>query len=326
MKAKSVSTALWGEAMSMAVFILNRSPMKSVVGKTPYEVWHGKKLSISFLRTFGCVAQVKTVKPHLSKLEDKSTRMVFIGYEPGSKAYRLYDPVGKKVHVSRDVVFDEQASWEWSVASGGAGVASSSRTPAVFEFTMEQEEIAERGGADRATEDKEEPHTPMGGGAIPGSLVIATPLGSPVSAAVTPNSAQFVSPPADPSPNLDAAYAGEQLRFRPVRNLIDGAPIPGLAARNLGDQRLLMVSAEEPSSFSMAEQDPNWRKAMIEEMRSIEENCTWELVDPLANCRETRARAGGEEVAGSSHGCQISLPKRRASKRGLCAAAAGVRR
>lgn len=60
---------------------------------------------MSFLRTFGCVAHVKTVM----SLEDRNNRMVFNSYEYGSKAYRLYDPARRKVHISRDVVFDEKA-------------------------------------------------------------------------------------------------------------------------------------------------------------------------------------------------------------------------
>jgi hypothetical protein len=35
--------------------------------------------------------------------------MIFIGYEPGSKAYRAYDSATDRVIVSRDVVFDEEA-------------------------------------------------------------------------------------------------------------------------------------------------------------------------------------------------------------------------
>ena len=30
-----------------------------------------------------------------------------------SKAYRLYNPTTKKIHISRDVVFDENKSWNW---------------------------------------------------------------------------------------------------------------------------------------------------------------------------------------------------------------------
>ena len=50
------------------------------------------------------------MKLNLTKLEDRSTPMVFLGYTEGTKAYRLYDPCGDKVLVSRDVVFDEKAS------------------------------------------------------------------------------------------------------------------------------------------------------------------------------------------------------------------------
>ena len=46
----------------------------------------------------------------LSKLEDRSTPMVFLGYVEGTKVYRLYDPRGDKVLVLRDVVFDEKVA------------------------------------------------------------------------------------------------------------------------------------------------------------------------------------------------------------------------
>ena len=48
-----------------------------------------------------------------SKLDDKSRRCVFLGVSDESKAYRLYDPVTKKIIVSRDVIFEEEKGWEW---------------------------------------------------------------------------------------------------------------------------------------------------------------------------------------------------------------------
>lgn len=92
--------------MPAEVFILNRAPTKALKGRTAYEVWHRRKPNIAFLRTFGCIGHVKNTKPFLGKLEDRSTPMVFLGYEGGSKAYRLYDPKGGKVVVSRDILFD----------------------------------------------------------------------------------------------------------------------------------------------------------------------------------------------------------------------------
>jgi hypothetical protein len=40
--------------------------------------------------------------------------MIFVGYEPGSTGYRCYNPSTKCVHISRDVVFDEEGTWDWS--------------------------------------------------------------------------------------------------------------------------------------------------------------------------------------------------------------------
>jgi hypothetical protein len=70
---------------------------------------------VQHLRTFGCVVHVKDTTLHLKKLDDRSRHMIFIDYEPGSKAYRVYDPVARKVHVSIDIVFDEQAEWDWNI-------------------------------------------------------------------------------------------------------------------------------------------------------------------------------------------------------------------
>ncbi|CAA0827649.1 cysteine-rich RLK (RECEPTOR-like protein kinase) 8 [Striga hermonthica] len=67
-------------------------------------------------------------------------------------------------------------------------------------------------------------------------------------------------------------------------NLVGNSVVPGLASRLLDDQELLLVSAEEPSTFAQAERDASWRRAMLEEMKAIEENETWELVDPPPGC------------------------------------------
>ena len=78
----------------------------------PFEAWYGRKPSVPFLWTFGCISHVSKTKPILTKLEDRSTLMVFLGYAEGTKAYRLYDPRRDKVLVSHDVVFDEKVAWD----------------------------------------------------------------------------------------------------------------------------------------------------------------------------------------------------------------------
>jgi hypothetical protein len=116
-KAKGLPGWLWGEAVATTVYFLSHSPTKSVNGMMSFEAWFGKKPGVQHLRTFGCIVHVKNTSLNLKKLDKRSRPMVFIGYEPGSKAYRAYDPVARHVLVTRDVVFDEQAQWDW--AQGG---------------------------------------------------------------------------------------------------------------------------------------------------------------------------------------------------------------
>lgn len=51
---------------------------------------------------------MKKTGPGVTKLSDRSTLTVFVGYKEGSKAYRVYDRVANKVHVTRDLVFEER--------------------------------------------------------------------------------------------------------------------------------------------------------------------------------------------------------------------------
>jgi hypothetical protein len=107
LKSKGLSGWLWGEVVATVVYLLNHSRTKSVSGEILFEAWYGKRPAMHHLRTCGYVVHVRNTAPNLKKLNDRSKLMIFIGYEPGSKAYRAYDPVAKKVHVSRDIVFDE---------------------------------------------------------------------------------------------------------------------------------------------------------------------------------------------------------------------------
>jgi hypothetical protein len=63
-----------------------------------------------------------------------------------------------------------------------------------------------------------------------------------------------------------------------MENVLGPVEVPGLAKRVL-EEELHMVSAVEPTTLEEAVHDLSWRAAMIEELRSIEENCTWDVVD-----------------------------------------------
>ena len=117
LKEKKLPLELWTEAVNTCVYVLNHSYTKSLENSTPYERWSGRKPNLDHLRVFGFVVHVKTTK-RVNKLEDRSNWMVFIGYELGTKAYRCLDPLSFKVTISRDVVFEEYQSWDFSQQGG----------------------------------------------------------------------------------------------------------------------------------------------------------------------------------------------------------------
>ncbi|GJZ58551.1 retrovirus-related pol polyprotein from transposon TNT 1-94 [Tanacetum coccineum] len=73
------------------------------------------KLTVSHLRVFGSIAYVHVPSQKRSKLDDRSEKHVFVCYDKHSKGYKLYNPVTRKVVVSRDVEFEEEGSWDWSI-------------------------------------------------------------------------------------------------------------------------------------------------------------------------------------------------------------------
>ena len=68
LKNKDLPKVFWGEAVSTAVYLLNRAPTKSLEGKTPYEGWTGRQPSIEHLKVFGCIVFVKTLGRSVRKM------------------------------------------------------------------------------------------------------------------------------------------------------------------------------------------------------------------------------------------------------------------
>jgi hypothetical protein len=57
--------------------------------KTPYEEWIGRKPSLSYLRTWGCLAKFNVPINKKCKLGPKTVHCVFLGYAHHSIAYRF---------------------------------------------------------------------------------------------------------------------------------------------------------------------------------------------------------------------------------------------
>src|SRR6266487_4225588 len=102
----------WGEALYTAVHVINLTPTVVLNSEVPNKIWFGKNVKYDHLRVFGCKAFVHVPKDERSKLDAKSKQCIFIGYGQDEFGYKFYDPIGKKLIRSRDVVFMEDQTIE----------------------------------------------------------------------------------------------------------------------------------------------------------------------------------------------------------------------
>jgi Reverse transcriptase (RNA-dependent DNA polymerase)/Integrase core domain/GAG-pre-integrase domain len=101
---------LWDEFCLTAGYLTNRVSTSALNGKTPFELWFGRRPSFSHLREIGCSAY--SLIHDQPKLYERSTPCILIGYTHQSKAYRLWDPEKNRVFNSFHVTFIEHLDSE----------------------------------------------------------------------------------------------------------------------------------------------------------------------------------------------------------------------
>lgn len=241
MKTMKVPAEFWGEAVTTAVYILNRSQTKSVEGMTPYEAWYKHKPSVHHLRTFGCLVHVKVTGGQVKKLDDRSIEMVLFGYEKGSKAYRVYNPVTRKVVVTRDAVFEEDKPGPWSFNS--EQVSKENEASQMISFQLQDERVIVNESNGGTSELGMQPTNEDDGDNIEG---------------------------------LDDNRSHQQtpIRLRSIAEIYEETePVSFLG--------VCLIGVEEPTCFDEASKEESWRQAMKEEIDSINSNHTWSLEEPV---------------------------------------------
>ena len=68
--------------------VLNKVPTKDNE-VTPYEKWTKRRTTLSYLRTWGCLAKVNVSIPKNRKLEPKTVDYVNLGYTKNNVVYRF---------------------------------------------------------------------------------------------------------------------------------------------------------------------------------------------------------------------------------------------
>lgn len=237
----------WAEAVDTACYVQNRVPSQRQ-SKSPFELFFGNKPTLNEFHEFGCDAMVKIPDETRGKLDDKATRMKFVGYDEQSKGFRLINKRGKII-LSREVCFlkskedldflDEQrCATEFSPV----------------EFDEDVDEVQD--DDDRDDDDYESARE--------------SDLDDEEPAVHQNEPADGVIVEEEPIMQID-------LRRSERRNFNQ---VPGY----LRDYHLYSASEErtDPTTFMEAVASTNaneWKEAMREELYAMEKNQTWEEVD-----------------------------------------------
>jgi hypothetical protein len=103
----SMPLKFWDEAFATATFLINRTPSCVIDFDTPLHKLFHTTPDYSQLKVFG-YAYWPNLRPYNArKLAFRSTKCVFLGYNPNLKGYKCLEGTSGRVYVSRDVVFDE---------------------------------------------------------------------------------------------------------------------------------------------------------------------------------------------------------------------------
>jgi hypothetical protein len=208
---------------------------------TPEEAWSGIKPSVSYFRVFGCLAYPHMSDAQMKKLDPKSIKCILLGVSEESKAYKLYDPIHKKVIISRDVVFDESLGWNWEEKSN-----KQASQPV-------QDDICEDLGEFEAGE-FEEP-------------VVTTVNNNDEEAHVEDNDVEDEVETLSPRTRRPPGWVKD---FVTDLEESDTEQLQNLAMFNIDD---------DPSCYEDTVKTIVWRQAMDQEIEAIEKNKTWVLVD-----------------------------------------------
>ena len=107
----SVPKCFWLEAVTYAMYVINRMPSQVVNFCTPLQVLTEFVPVVSTNtftpHVFGCVAYVHIHKIHRSKLDPCALWCVFLGFAPQPKGYKCYHPETRHMYVTMGVTFSE---------------------------------------------------------------------------------------------------------------------------------------------------------------------------------------------------------------------------
>nr|GEV27416.1 uncharacterized mitochondrial protein AtMg00810-like [Tanacetum cinerariifolium] len=100
-------TTFWAEAVNTACYVQNKVLVVKPYNKTPYELFHSRTPTLSFMRPFRCPVTILNTIDHLGKFDGKADEGFFAGYSLNSKAFRVFNSRTRIVKENLHIRFSE---------------------------------------------------------------------------------------------------------------------------------------------------------------------------------------------------------------------------
>nr|GEZ11120.1 ribonuclease H-like domain-containing protein [Tanacetum cinerariifolium] len=116
-------TTFWAEAVNTKCYVQNKVLVVKPHNKTPYEFFHGRTPTLSFMRPFGCPITILNTIDHLGKFNGKADEGFFVRYSLNSKVFRVFNSrtriVEENLHIrfskSTPYVVDSGPNWLFDI-------------------------------------------------------------------------------------------------------------------------------------------------------------------------------------------------------------------
>ncbi|KAJ4801076.1 hypothetical protein LUZ62_052322 [Rhynchospora pubera] len=246
----SIPMNYWDVIFESVTFVINRLPCSPNNDVSPFEMLFNQKPNYQFFHVLGCACYPLLRPYNQTKLQPRSEKCALLGYSPVYKGYKcLHIPTGR-IYISRHVKFDD------------------SDLPFTYLHTT--------------TNDETQPYP--------------TPPQQPLSVIphpsdnTTPNfSDHLISSPQITTIQQNQPSSSRNAPTTTSHSMMTRSKTQTLKPKIFPNHQLFTTTTSnhhpklasvEPTCYTQAVKDKNWRLAMAAELDALAHNATWELVPP----------------------------------------------
>ncbi|CAN1342175.1 Retrovirus-related Pol polyprotein from transposon TNT 1-94 [Linum perenne] len=250
----------WAEAVATACYVLNRTLIRKILLKTPYELLKQRTPNLRYFHPFGCQCFLLNTKDSLGKFDSRSSEAIFLGYSDHSKAYRVYNKSTLKVEESVHIVFNDKTE----NSSNSDEETSDFISPPALSTVLPQNSTTSASSVSPSPSENSSQ-------SLPTTLDSLPPPSDSSSTSILPSHNVLTEPQAPP--HIQKRHPASQVIGNPTERLVTRSK------RSLfPSEEQALISFLEPKNVKEALKDEFWISTMQEELLQFQRSQVWDLV------------------------------------------------